>query len=257
MARTAAASRARSHFLDDGDSVSEWIQLHARQLIIALVLVAVAAVGVWFYRSSQAIKQRNAMLALGNARASLAAGNTALALSDLQKLGSRYGGTTAGEQARVLLAQLYFAQGRYQEGISALEPLAGGGDAFRGAAVRALIAAGYEQLGRPAEAAAEYQKAAAATPFDADRERYTADAARTLAAAGDTAGAVRLWTKLAEQPAGQMVSEARVRLGELTAEPVGKSAAAVSASGTGPARATATSAAATRGAPGAAAGDKP
>lgn len=218
MARTAAATRPR-YQADTASSVADWIQLHVREIIIGLVLVVVAAGGIWFYRSSQAIKQRNAALALDNARSSLSAGNTALATSDLQKLLARYGGTVAGEQARVLLAQLLYSQGRYQEGIQALEPLASGGRAFRGAAVQALIGAGYEQAGRPAEAAAQYRKAAAATPFAADRERYTADAARATAAAGDTAAAVALWRSLADVPGGELAAEARVRLGELTVAP--------------------------------------
>ena len=87
----------------------------------------------------------------------------------------------------------------------------------------ALIAAGYEQLGKPAEAAERYKRAAAAAEFAVDQANLKASAARAYTAAGRADAARELWTELAGDPTSALSGEARVRLGELTAQPVKRS----------------------------------
>ena len=101
-----------------------------------------------------------------------------------------------------------------------LEKAAGSGAASRvEPTIRSLQGDGYAQMGKLGEAAKQYQAAAAATPFALEKAYFQAKAARAFQAAGDTAQARQLWTALAEDPTSSAVSEARVRLGELTAAP--------------------------------------
>ena len=90
------------------------------------------------------------------------------------------------------------------------------------AGAEALIGDGYSQLGKYADAAAHYRKAADATRFQNDREGYLAEAARNFMAAKDTAQARQLWQEVLKNESGVFAAEARVRLGELTARPVTK-----------------------------------
>jgi len=70
-------------------------------------------------------------------------GNAALAQSDLQALLRRYGGTTAAIQARMLLAQVLFGQGKVDEGLKELDAVSSPGPFA--ASLHALKGAGLEQ----------------------------------------------------------------------------------------------------------------
>ncbi|MGI9079141.1 MAG: hypothetical protein ACR2G6_17695, partial [Gemmatimonadaceae bacterium] len=67
---------------------------------------------------------------------------------------------------------------------------------------------------------AAYRTAAELTRFPNDASSFNASAARAFMAGGKPDSARTIWAELASEPEGSMVSEARVRLGELTAVPV-------------------------------------
>ena len=208
---------------DRGAALMDWLQVNSKVLVGVAIVVAVAGAGYWFYIRSQQIKAVNAERALNQAEQSVQSGNTALATSDLQRVISRYNGTSAGTQAGMLLAQTDYNAGKYQDGIKALEsvaPKAGVSEA----AVRNLIGDGYSQMGRSADAAKAYERAADATTFANEKTFYRAKAARSYTTAGDITQAKKLWTVLAtsDKPTA-VTAEARVRLAELDAKPAGKS----------------------------------
>jgi len=130
----------------------------------------------------------------------------------------RYGNTPSGDQARVLLAQVHYEKGEYQQGMKDLEPVTGAKDAYTAASALNLQAAGLEQSGKLAEAAAVYQKAAARAPYKIDHDVYMANAARALTAGGKTEEAKKIWASLATDDQSPAAAEARVRLGELLAK---------------------------------------
>src|SRR3954462_1723282 len=103
----------------------DWLQVNSRMIGIGAAIVAVAAAGDWFYLRSQQIKTVNAERSLAQAEQSLQSGNTALAVSDLQRVVSRYKGTGAGTEAAMLLAQTDYNAGKYQDGIKALDDVSG------------------------------------------------------------------------------------------------------------------------------------
>jgi predicted negative regulator of RcsB-dependent stress response len=202
-----------------GESIIEWARANANRIGIgAIVIVAVAAVA-FLWRASAEKKELRASEALAAAQMVVQSGNAALAQSDLQALLRRYGGTSAGVQARLLLAQVHFGQGKIAEGLSELNAISSPG--LYAASVHALRGAGLEQSGKPAEAAPEYEKAAGAATTDGAKAAYQADAARAYMAAGNTAAATKIWETIATDDTNPMAGEAKVRLGELKTKPIG------------------------------------
>jgi tetratricopeptide (TPR) repeat protein len=208
--------------LDDRtESIFEWLHVNSRLVAGAVGVVAVVAIGGWLYTRNQAGKELRAQQTLQRAEQSLVQGNAPLAETDLQKLISTQKGTAGASQGAMLLAQTYYDKGQYQKGLDALEKSGAAQKEFE-APAEALIADGYSQLGKYADAATHYRKAADVTRFQNDREGYLADAARSYAAAKDTAQARQMWQEVLKNENGVFAAEARVRLGELTARPVTK-----------------------------------
>jgi len=208
----AAADRAQT-FLD-------WTRINSRALTIGALAVAVAAGAYAFIARSRAIESENAAKALMNAKQSMTSGNLPLAQSDLQKVFSRYGSTSAGVEAAMLLAQIDYDGGKAQDGLNVLDKAQGSRSASSvQPTLLSLQGDGFAQLHKLPDAAKKYEAAAAATTFETERAYLLAKAARTYGDAGDTARARQIWEKIVADPkARAVVGEARVRLGELTAQ---------------------------------------
>jgi len=222
MADTASARPAGRHIDDDGSALIDWVRSHARLATYAAVAIVAVAIGAYMWRRSDAIKQERGQQALMSAARTFASGNLPLAQSDLEKLVARYGSTTAGAQARLLLAQILFDQNKVDSGLKVLETVGSGPGGAFAASVHGLRAVGLEQSSKNAEAAAEFERAAEAARGDIERDSYRADAARAYAAAGDTAKALAIWQGLAADEQSAASGEAKLRIGELTAKPVSK-----------------------------------
>jgi predicted negative regulator of RcsB-dependent stress response len=198
----------------------DWFNLHSRKVGWVVTGIAVLAVGGWFYIRSQDLKSERAEKAYFEAQRSVYAGNLPLAESDLKKMITRYDGTDAAIEARLLLAQVFYNQGKYQQGVDELkqaESKIGDSKEF-GSSVHLVIAGGLEQLKKFREAGEEYEKAAKAARFDPDRQRFESLAARAYLSGADTTKARALWTALGADSKGTVAGEARVRLGELDAK---------------------------------------
>lgn len=207
------------------ESLMDWFQLHSRQVGWAGLVVVGLAGGGWFYSRSQDLKAERAEKAYFTAQRSVVAGNMQLAESDLRKLITRYDGTPAAMQGSLVLAQVMFEQGKFQQAVDELkksEDAIGKSREF-GSAVHLTLAAGLEQLRKFPEAAAEYEKAAKAARFDSDRQRYMSLAAGAYRSGGNHVKAKSIWTELGADFKGTVAGEARVRLGEMTARAEPKS----------------------------------
>lgn len=203
------------------ESMNDWLQLHSRQVSWAVIGLVVVIGGGWFYTRSQSLKAERAVTAYSGVQQSIASGNLPLAESDLRKLITRYDGTPAAMQGSLVLAQLLYQEGKYDDGIAELKnatPKLESSKDF-GASAHLLMAGGYEQTKKYVEAAHEYEAAAKAARFDADRERYQSVAAEDYLIAGRKDDARRIWTALAADSKGAVAGEARLRLGELDAAP--------------------------------------
>lgn len=222
MPATGAAARPAPAPLDE--TFFEWIQAHTRELLIALAVAIVVGGGVLLYRSALATQAGQADAAMAGPQQSIATGNIPLAQADLKKVITRYGGTAAAAQAALLLTQTYYDEKQYVQGLAVLNQTKTTGAAKPFAsAVEALIADGYAMQGKYADAAAHFGAAADRSPYPAEQARLRANAARVYAKAGNAPAAIAIWTALAADPKSGQTQEAQLRLGELTARPVGKS----------------------------------
>src|SRR5688572_23963001 len=111
---------------DDTPSFADWIQRNSRFVGMGAALVLVAGAGYWFYLRSADIKRQNAERGLNQAKQSLAAGNAALATTDLQRVGRRKRGVACGQR---LLGLVQAALGvlPLDVGAAEVEPVAGAG----------------------------------------------------------------------------------------------------------------------------------
>lgn len=202
------------------ESLSEWLMLHKREVSWAILAVAIAVLGYWYYERSQALKAQRGETAYFQARQAAAAGNLPLAISDLKKVAARYDGTRAGTQASITLAQVLYQQKKFKDGIAALKKAEGKAPSDFRPSIHVLEASGYEELKGFVAAAEQYKVAAKETRFPVEKAQYQAAAARDYMAAGKTEDASAIWTELAKDETGPLAAEAKVRLGELLAKPM-------------------------------------
>jgi predicted negative regulator of RcsB-dependent stress response len=209
----------------EGWSFGDWIQANTRLITIGLAVVAVGVVATWFYVRSGEIKRMNAERGLNQAKQALSAGNAALAKTDLGRVATRYKGTAAGAQAAMVLAQMHFDEGKVPDGLKVLEPYQSARAAGPNlGAIWVLTGDGQLAAGKAEDAATAYEKAAEATEFKGERAVYLAKQARVLMTAGKNAESRAIWERLVNDPDATVVrNEAEIRLGELSAQPAGKS----------------------------------
>jgi predicted negative regulator of RcsB-dependent stress response len=219
MAQATRSSQSSVTSDDPIESLSSWFQSNSK--VIGGVIGGAAVVGALIvgYRSWTGSTREKASAALYQAQAPFAEGKLDEARTALEKVATRYSGTASGQQASVLLAQALYEQKKYDEGIKGLEKALSGASSDFKASIESMIASGYEFKQAWNDAAAHYAKAAAASPFAADKHQYEASQARSLTLAGKTAEAKKLWESLAQMDGEPIQQEARVRLGELAAKP--------------------------------------
>lgn len=205
-------------FDDAGENLGDWLRAHSRPVSIAAIAVVAIAAVLYFVRQSNETKELTASRSLVEAQRSIGSGNLPLAAADLQKLADRYGSTRAGKEGRILLAQVQLQQGKVSEALQTLDAVGSAG--VLQSSVHALRGAALEQSGKPAEAAAEYLRAASTAQLKAEGESYKADAARAYLAAGNRAEALKIWEGIAADASSVLYNEAQLRIGELTASAV-------------------------------------
>lgn len=201
---------------DEGglDSLVTWFKGNQKVLSIVVGGAVVIAAGVMIWQKSAETKVENAERAYFQAAGS-AAQNPATAAAELAKVATRYAGTSAGDRAALQVVQSLLTAGKPDSALKQLQALEATGASSRiGASLQTLMAAAYEDLKKPSDAAKAYLAAAAASIGDAKLQRQ-ADAARAYMAAGNDSEALKIWTELAKDERGPLAAEAHVRLGEL------------------------------------------
>ncbi len=212
MTKTGGA--ARPPIAADPDSLLDTFQLYRKQISATAIVVAVVVGGVFLWQANTARKNSQAEKAFYDAM-TLASQNDPKAADELAKVTKRYSGTPGGIQAAMLLAQSKFDTGKYDEGQAALDGLSSLGAFASG--VEALKAAGYEGQQKYDKAAEHYLAAVAKASLQGEKDFLKGEAARALSEAGKKAEAIKLWGELADKSDSPMASEAKVRMGELTA----------------------------------------
>lgn len=199
------------------ERLTTWTRAHKQITTWAgVALVAGAVLFVWNLsttRRSEAIADRQ----LQGARYAFENQNLPLAASELARIVENYSGTNAAAQGRLLLAQVRLQQGQPQQAVELLRDFApGAGSAFRAQAY-GLLGVSYENLGRPREAAEAYVAGAERARMDFLKAQMLSDAGRAFVAAADTTKAIEIYRRIVKElPKEGTVTEAKVRLGELT-----------------------------------------
>jgi tetratricopeptide (TPR) repeat protein len=214
---SAPSVAAKVHTRPLGDRFIAWVNAH-RQLSywIGTVLVVGAVLFVWQLstkRRSEEIASRE----LQGARFAFENQNLPLAASELARVIENYSGTNAAEEGRLLLANVRLLQGQPQQAVEVLRDYApGAGRAYRSQAY-GLLGAAFDNLGRFREAAEAYENGAAAARLDFQKAQMLSDVGRAWTSAADTTKAVQVYQRLVKElPNAGAVTEAKVRLGELT-----------------------------------------
>jgi len=199
------------------ERVLAWTRAHKQTTSWVITLLVVAAVlFVWNVsstRRSEAIAGRQ----LQGAQYAFDNQNLPLAASELARIIENYSGTNAASEGRLLLAQVRLLQGQSQQAIEVLRDFApSAGVVFRAQAY-GLLGAAYENLGKPREAAGAYQTGAERARMGFLKAQMLSDAGRAWVAARDTSKAIAAYRRIVDElPKEVAVTEAKVRLGELT-----------------------------------------
>lgn len=220
--RSASSSTSGAIHSDDPlENATLWLQANGKMVGIAALVVAAVGLGVYGVRASDAKKSANASVALYAAQGPLSEGKMAEAQTALADVASRYKGTSAGEQAVLLLAQTYFDAGQFTEGLTALENARSGASASFAASMDVMMAAGYEGMLNFEKAAETYAKAATSARSDTERDGNILSQARALMRAGKGDEAAAIFENLLAKEGSPYAQEAAVRLGEIRASASG------------------------------------
>ena len=216
MTETGEAARPPAELDIDPESWLDTIRSRQRELSITAIVLVVAVAAVWAWRSSARQKEANAERALNQAANSYYSGNKQLARTDLEKMVQRFSGTPAGVQGAMLLAQIHYESGQYDQGRTGLEAArSGSGSQAFASSIEALIAAGYADQKKYDDAARHYLDGANKARFASDRDLLRAEGARMLTLAGKPIEAKKIWEEIATRLDSPAFGEAKIRLGEL------------------------------------------
>lgn len=195
-----------------------WYRDRIRLALAAGIAVVVFALLAWFWTTSNRRKEEFAQRSLNQARAAAEAGNLPLASSELQRVIQTYGGTDAATEAVLTLNQVRMVNGQSELAAVGLQDfLKTNPDEKYLAPANGLLGAALEDAGRFADAGAAFRRASETATLEYLKARYLIDAGRAYRAAGLNSEAAAAYRTVAEKyPNSSVVTEARVRLAELT-----------------------------------------
>lgn len=202
-----------------------WAKRHLGALVAGAAVIIVAVLATTYAINSREARRAEASLRLEEVRQTALSGNHTLAIRDLESFIDSYSGTTAADEARILLAQSALAdeEPAPEKAIEILAPLTNNPKNELAVPATILLAAAYEQQENLAEAATSYMKAADRATATYQRHEAIRQAARVHEAQGDAAGAAELYQRLINETAeGSPVrgiyelrlAEARARSGQ-------------------------------------------
>jgi len=240
-------------FLDAVRRFVDWTQENL-QLVIGggVLVVGLVVAGLW-YSSYQESRTEQASRQLQGIRSALASGSDTVGIPRLQQFVQNYGGTDAGQEARVLLARLQLQRESARDAIESVRPVVDARpvDTPGGVAARRLLAEAQQAAGEQEAALETLRDLAENARFGFQRRQAAAERASILREMGRLSEAREIYQRLVQEApdtdAGEIYA---VRLGEVEAMMVAGDGASsggaagdegASAAGTGPGPAGSTS----------------
>lgn len=183
----------------------------------AVAAIALIALVTWFMITANNRKEAFAAQALEQARSVAESGNVGEAVQQFQSIATTYGGTAAGYDAVLGMAQARLIAGQAELAVSTLEDfLASNPPAAYSSPGNGLLGTAYENTKRYAEAATAYQKASDDASIDFLKATLLLDAGRAAMLSGDLEQAQAIYRRVVDEfGATAAMSEAEVRLNEL------------------------------------------
>lgn len=180
-----------------------FLQDNLRTVIIAASSVFVVGLLIYFYVSNAKSENETAFASLSQIMPVYEQGNYQLAIDGapeqnvlgLKAIVEQNGSTEAGEMAKIMLANSYFALGKYDEALKLYEDYSGSNDLYEAAAFAGR--ASYAEYKKEFDKAAEFYKdAAGVSDKNAANADYLIKAAANLIEAGKNADAKELLLKV-------------------------------------------------------------
>ena len=176
---------------------------HKRNISVALTAIVVLAIAGVVYVNNRKTNNEKATTELGKVYQFYDGGQFQKAIDGmpeqnivgLKSLVANYGGTHSGEFARFLLANCYYQLGNYEDALRHFEDFSPGDPQFDATRL-AGIAQCDEALGKHADAAEYFDKAATKYPQLANAAEYFSSAARNYALSGQKERALDLYKRL-------------------------------------------------------------
>lgn len=202
-----------------GEAV-DFARHHGRILIgsFAGLVILVLAVVVIRGATNRSADRASGMLA--EARADISHGALEPGAARLQDILQTMGGTKAGKMALLLMGDIRYSQGRFQEARESYEQAvkAFGKDPVLGDTARRSLAATLENLSQNAEAAKIYQVLADHAGTESLRAEMLLGVARNYLKSGQQDQAIALYENLSKNPSNPTAAqEAALRLAEIRA----------------------------------------
>lgn len=205
--------------------LTAWAKSNARVLAVVGAVLIVAASAALYYRNYRSTLHAQATTQLIEVRQTVVSGNRALAIRDLEAFTKRFDGTSAADEARLLLAQLFLLDGQAEKAVSTVQSMAGKIDEPLGVQSAFLLAAAYEASQKADQAEAVYLRIADEAPFAHQQREGLDHAARLRQERGDAAKAAELYQRLVEMSKESTPERAvyELRLAEARAQASSKS----------------------------------
>ena len=188
---------AEDVFVEKILETSKWAKANSQILVIAAVAMVILVAGSRYYRNWQAAQTERAVAQLEQVQQSVAFGEREVAKSSLYQFLNAFSGTPYELEARLLLGQLLLEESNPEEAIQALAP------AVRemssepiGIQAAFLMAAAYEEAGRPEEAERMFLRISNTAELTFQIREAIGGAARIRAKLGNFSGAVELYEEV-------------------------------------------------------------
>jgi len=194
-----------------------WAKANPRAATWPAVILVLGGLLFWWNLVSTRTSERVASAALNAARIAFENDNYALASSELSQITANYSGTSAAQEANLLLGHSRILQGQPQQAVDLLSKFAPSAGRAYQAQAYGLLGDALENMGRPGDAGVAFQNAANSAGYTFLKGQYLVDAGRAFAEAGDTTKAVSAYQQVVSgMDSSTYIVEAKVRLGELT-----------------------------------------
>lgn len=185
---------AEDVFVEKTLDLIKWTKDHSQLLILVGIVLAVLVAGGVYYKNYRGSWEDQAVVRLEQVQATMAYGDRETAKADLYEYLGQFEGTVYAMEARLVLGQALLEDGVPEEAIDALAPAVREmNTAPIGLQAAFLLAAAYEEAGRPKDAETLFLRISNTAELPFQVQEALSGAARIRTTAGDLAGAAELY----------------------------------------------------------------